>query len=89
VLKGPAEERVHLIAAGVRGEMCVGIEAVKGAEPGVGQIAEDVLGDQGWPQQQNRVRGEDRGRDRPARQRPDAEQDQCVATADRKRQTLE
>jgi hypothetical protein len=89
VLIGPADKREHFVAGGLRSDVRVWVETVQRAEPGEADVAEDVLGEQRRPEQQDHVRGEDRGGDRAERQRPRAEQHERVARAHDQRQRLE
>jgi processive 1,2-diacylglycerol beta-glucosyltransferase len=89
VLEGPADEREHRIARRFGGDMRVRIQSVQGAQPGEAQIAEHVLGDQRWAEEENQVRGHDRGDEHPWRQPPRGEQHRQVATAHDQHQGLE
>lgn len=89
MLERPAHEGVHMVRGDVGRHMGVWVEPVCRAEPGEGQVAEDVLGDQRRPEQQRDMCAHDRGCQRLARQAARAEQDQQVARAHDQHQRLE
>ena len=89
VLEGPPHERVHGVRWRFGGKMRVGVQSVQRAKAREGQVAEHVLGDQWWRQQQHRVRQRDRARQRRERQLPRSHQHQQVARAHDEHQRLE
>jgi hypothetical protein len=89
VLVRPADEREDFVAGGLGGDVRVRVETVQRAEAGERYVAEDVLREQGRPEQQDQMCGEDRSGDRAQRQRPRAEQHECVARAHDQHQRLE
>jgi hypothetical protein len=88
VLVGPAEEREHFVARCLRGDVRVRVQSVQRAEPGKADVAEDVLGDQRRPEQQDHVREHDRDPQRAQRQRAHAHEDREIARAHHQRQRL-
>ncbi len=89
VLEDPAQERVHGVRGRLGGRVRVGIEAVQGAQAGEREVAEDVLGDQRRPQEQDQVGDHDAGRDRAHRQRSSAHEHEHVARAHQQHECLE
>jgi len=89
VLEGPADELVDLIARGFGGEVRVGVQPVQRAHAGEGHVAEDVLGKQRRPKQQDHVGGHDSRRDRARRERAGADEHERVAGAHQQEQRLE
>jgi hypothetical protein len=88
VLVGPAEEREHFVARCLRGDVRVRVQSVQRAEPGEADVAEDVLGDQRRPEQQDRVREHNRDPQRAQRHRARAHEDRDIAGAHHQRQRL-
>jgi hypothetical protein len=88
VLVRPAEEREHFVARCLRGDVRVRVQSVQRAEPGEADVAEDVLGDQRRPEQQDRVREHDRDPQRAQRHRPRAHEDRDIRSAHHERQRL-
>ena len=70
--EGPSDEREDRIGGHFRGHVRVGVEAVQRSQAGEAQVAEDVLGDQRWPQQQDGVCRSDRAREGSRGERPHA-----------------
>lgn len=81
VLVGPAEEREDFVAGGLRGDMCVGVEAVQRAESREADVAEHVLGDQRRSEQEDRVGRHDGHRDCAQAERAQGHQHEQVARA--------
>jgi hypothetical protein len=88
MLVRPAEEREHFVARCLRRDVRVRVESVQSAESGEADVAEDVLGDQRRPEQEDRVRKHDRDPQRAQRDRPCAHEDGHVARAHHQRQRL-
>ncbi len=88
VLKRPSDKRKHGIGGGFGGHMRVGVKAMQHTQSRKRQVAEHILGDQRWSQQQYHVRRHDRRGDRPAREHPRGEQHRHIARAHRERQCL-
>jgi hypothetical protein len=88
MLVGPADEPEDFVAGGLGGDVRVRVQAVQRSQASEAEVAEHVLGDQRRPQQQDRVRGEDRRDDRAHRQRARARQHEQVAGAHDQRQRL-
>jgi hypothetical protein len=89
VLKRPADEAEHWVGRRFGGHMCVRVQSVQRPQPRERQIAEHVLGDQRWPQQQDHIRHHDRPRQRRDRQLPRGNQYEHVARAHDQHQRLE
>jgi hypothetical protein len=89
VLVGPAEEREDFVARRLRRYVRVRIEPVQRAETGKADVAEHVLGDQRRPEQQDRVRRDDRQSERAHRQRAGACEHEQIARAHDQHQRLE
>jgi hypothetical protein len=81
VLVGPAEEREDFVARGLRGDMCVRVEAMQRAESREADVAEHVLGDQRRSEQEDRVRRHHGDRDRAQAERARGHQHEQVARA--------
>ncbi len=88
VLEGPSHEREHRVGGRFGPDVRVGVKAVQRSQAGEVQVAEDVLGDQRRPEQQNRVCRRDRGDDRPEGQRARREQHRQIARAHQQHQRL-
>ncbi len=89
VLKGPADEVEDRVGGGFGGDVRVGVEPVQDAQAREGEVAEDVLGDQRWAQQDDHARERDRGAERERPERAGAEQYEQVARAHDQDQRLE
>ena len=89
VLKRPPDEAEHRVGGGFGGKVRVGVKPVQDPQPRERQVAEDVLGDQRRPKQQDRVRRHDRAHERRRRQSPRDQQHQRVARAHDQHQRLE
>jgi hypothetical protein len=89
VLEGPADEREDRVGERFGRDVRVRVEAVQGAHAGEGQIAEDILGDQRRPEQQDQMRPHDPRGERSHRQRPRAGQHERVAGAEDQHVRLE
>jgi hypothetical protein len=88
VLIRPADEPEDFVAGRLRCHVRVRIEAVQRAQAREAEIAEDVLGDQRRPQQQDHVRGEHRRDERAQRQGAGERQREQVAGAHDQRERL-
>jgi len=51
----PAQEREYRVAWRFGGGVGVGAEAMQGPKPGEAEVAEHILGDQRWPQEQDQM----------------------------------
>ncbi len=89
VLKRPPDEREDGVGGRFGCKVRIGIQSVQGSQPRERQITEHVLGDQRWPEQQDRVRHHDRARECGERQPPRRRQHQQVARAHEQHQCLE
>jgi hypothetical protein len=89
VLERPADEPERLVGWGFRGDVRVRVESVHDAQPGEREVAEHVLGDQRRPEQQDRIRRDDRAHERRRRQPSRDEQHERVARAHGQHQRLE
>ncbi len=89
VLERPADEAEHRVARGFGREVGVGVEAVQRAHTPEGEVAEDVLGEQRRPEQQDQVGCDHGRRDRCDRKRPRGHERDQVARADHQHQRLE
>jgi hypothetical protein len=69
--------------------MRVWVQPVQGAQPGEIEVAEDVLGDQRWAEQQREMRGEDRHPQHACRQRARRQQHRHIAGGHDQRERLE
>jgi hypothetical protein len=65
MLKRPADEGKDSVCRGFGGDVGVGVESVQHTQSGELEVAEDILGDQRWSEQQRQVRGNDPRSDRP------------------------
>jgi len=68
VQEGPADEVIRRVRRRFRGHVRVGIQSVQRSQPRERQVAEHVLGDQRWPEQEDHVGQHDRARERRQRQ---------------------
>jgi hypothetical protein len=89
VLERPAEKREDFVAGRLRGDMCIRIEPVQRAHPCEADVAEDILREQRWAEQQDHMRRDDRRGDRAQRQRAREQEHEHVAGAHDQRQRLE
>ncbi len=89
VLERPADEAEHRVARGFGREVGVGVEAVQCAHAPEGEVAEDVLGEQRRPEQQDQVGGDHGCRERCDRKRPCRQKGEKVARADHEHERLE
>ena len=89
VLELPVDEPQHRVGGRFGGEVGVRVEAVQDAHACEREVAEDILGDQRRPQQQDRVGEHDRAGQRRRRQPPRDEQHEQVARAHDQHQRLE
>jgi hypothetical protein len=88
-LKRPPHKWEHRVGGRFGGHMRIGVKAMQHAQPRKRQVAEHVLGEQWWSQQQHHVHRHDRRADRPAREHSRGEQHCHIARAHRERQRLE
>jgi hypothetical protein len=88
-LKRPPHKWEHRVGGRFGGHMRVGVKAMQHTQPRKRQVAEHVLGEQWWSQQQHHVHRHDCRGDRPAREHPRGEQHCHIARAHRERQRLE
>jgi len=89
VLERPAEELEDGIGGRFGGEVGVGVQAVQRAHATVGQIAEDVLGEQRRPQHEDHVGGHDARHEGARGQRSRAREHERVAAAHDQHERLE
>jgi len=89
VLEGPAHEQVCRIRRHLGGDVRVGVHSVQGAQTGEIEVAEHVLGDQRWAQQQHEMRGDDRHPQSAPRYGARGEQHSQVARGHDQRERLE
>jgi len=89
VLEGPAHEQVDGVGGRLGGDMRVGVEPVQSAQPREIEVAEHILGDQRWPEQQHEMRGDDRHPQRAPGQGARGEQHRHVAGGHDQRERLE
>jgi hypothetical protein len=88
MLEWPADERKRRVGGGFGRHVGVGIETVQDPQAREREVAEHVLGDEWWSQQQERVGSRNRERDRAAGQHPCAKQHGRVARAHDEREGL-
>jgi hypothetical protein len=88
-LKAPADEVEHPVGGRFRGHVRVRIQTVERTQARVGDVPEDVLGEQRRPQQQDHVGRHNRARQHPPGQAPRRGQYQQVAGAHDQHQRLE
>jgi hypothetical protein len=88
VLEGPADELEDRIGACFGRDVGVGVEPVQGPHASERQIAEDVLGDQRRPEEQEHVGEHDPGGKRTARQAVGRDEHEQVARAHDQHQRL-
>jgi hypothetical protein len=88
VLKRPADEAEDGVGRRFGCEVRIGIQAMQGSKARECQVAENVLGNQRWAQQQERVREHDRADERGHRQPACREQHEQVARAHDQHQRL-
>jgi len=89
MLERPADEGKDGVGWSFGRDVCVGVEPVQQAHPSELEVAEDVLGDERRPKQQQKVGRQNGKRDRLAGQRAGGEQRRNIAGAHHKRQQLE
>jgi hypothetical protein len=89
MLEGPADEWEGGIGGSFGRHVGIGVQAVQGSKARKREVAEHVLGDQRWPEQEQRIGERDRERNRPAREHPRGKQHDRVARAHDERQHLE
>jgi hypothetical protein len=89
VLVRPADEHERGVAGGFGGDARVRIEPVQHAHARETDVAEHVLRQQRWAEEERDVRGDDREPDRRHRQRARSEQHEQVAPAHHERECLE
>jgi hypothetical protein len=89
VLEGPAHEREDRVGGRFGRHVGVGVEAVQDAQPPERQVAEHVLGDERWAEDERQVGGHHADRDRSSRQAPRGGEGGEVAGAHDQRQRLE
>jgi hypothetical protein len=89
VLKRPADETEDRVCGRFGGDVGVRVESVQRAHAREREVAEDVLGDQWRPQQQDHVGDHDRRRDRHERKPLGGHEHERVARAHQQHQRLE
>jgi len=89
VLERPAHKQVDGVGGRLGGDVGVGVQSVQGAQPGEIEVAEHILGDQRWAEQQHEVRGDDRHPQCAPGQRACGEQHRHVARGQDQRERLE
>ena len=89
ILEGPSDERKDRVGRRFGSDVRVRVQAVQRPHASEVQVAEHILGDQRWAQEQDHVRRHDRRDDRSQGERPRCQQDRHVARAHDQRQGLE
>ncbi len=89
MLEGPSHERVDRVGGGFGGDVGVWVQPVQRAHSREAQVAEDVLGDQRRPEEQDQVREHDGGGERRHRQGSRRHEHEHVARAHDQHQRLE
>jgi hypothetical protein len=89
VLEGPSDERVDRVGRRFGGDARVGVESVQDPHAGEREVAEHVLGDQRWAEQQDDVRRDDPHHEHSQRQRARGAQHRQVARAHDQHEQLE
>jgi hypothetical protein len=79
VQEGPSDEPEDLVGGHFGGDVRIGVKAVQRSQAGEAHVAEDILGDQRRPQQQDQICGHDRREQGAHGQRARREQDEQVA----------
>lgn len=88
VLKRPSDEPEDRVGGRFRGHVGIRVQSVERPQPRERQVAEHVLGDQRWAEQQDRVGEHDRADERAHRNSAHRRQHQQVAGAHDERQRL-
>jgi hypothetical protein len=88
-LEGPADEREDGVGEDFRGDVRVGVQAVKAAHAREGEIAKDILGHQRRADEQDQLGRHDARGQQPPGQRAGGEQHDQVARAHDQRERLE
>jgi hypothetical protein len=88
VLVRPADEPEDFVAGGLCGHVGVRVKSVQPSEAGEAEVAEDILGDQRRPEQQDYVRSDDRRDQGAHRQRARECEHEQIARAHDQRQRL-